>query len=165
MLSKIKNYTTYLGKNILKHKHNVTCVLVVLLLIAIVTYGYIYYTKNTKKENFQDNNEINTTSNNNNNKKTATLYLFSADWCPHCKKAEPEWNAFYDEYNDKEINGYIMNLQKINCTNETTESRQLMTKYNVEGFPTVIMVKDGETISFDAPVKTSTLTQFCYTML
>ena len=41
-----------------------------------------------------------------NNKEVALF--FSVDWCPHFRKAKPEWYAFKNEYDkeDKLVNGY-----------------------------------------------------------
>jgi thiol-disulfide isomerase/thioredoxin len=163
MLSKLKTYTNELSKKVLKDKRYIIGFVIALIVIAWVIYGITYYIMSQTKETFIGNNEINT--NGGGKDKVATIYLFSADWCPHCKKAEPEWVNFEKEYNNTKIKEYIIKCIKVNCSKPNPESDTLMEKYNVSGFPTVIMIKDGEPISFDAPVKTSTLTQFCYSML
>jgi thiol-disulfide isomerase/thioredoxin len=164
MLSKIKSYINDLSKKVIKDKRYLIILVIVLLVIVWGFYGLVYYLNNKSKETFVGNNEFNTNSSST-NEKVATVYLFSADWCPHCKKAEPEWVNFEKEYNNKTIKEYKIQCVKVNCTKSSPESDSLMEKYNVSGFPTVIMIKDGEPITFDAPVKTSTLTQFCYSML
>ena len=30
-----------------------------------------------------------------------TLYFFGVEWCPHCKHAKPEWDAFVEENKSK----------------------------------------------------------------
>ena len=45
-------------------------------------------------------------ANNNRGTSEAKLMFFSADWCPHCKKAKPEWDKFSSEYANKEIGYY-----------------------------------------------------------
>ena len=97
--------------------------------------------------------------------KTATLMLFYVDWCPHCKTAKPEWESLKAEYDGQSINGYTINFVEYNCTNESAETSQLMDKYNIEGFPTIKLVKDNQVIEYDAKPTKSTMEQFLNTVL
>jgi protein-disulfide isomerase-like protein with CxxC motif len=54
---------------------------------------------------------------------------------------------------------------EIDCSNETTEVDQMMNKYNVEGYPTLKLLKDGQVIEYDAKPTKETLTQFLNTVL
>jgi thiol-disulfide isomerase/thioredoxin len=100
-----------------------------------------------------------------NSNKTATLMLFYVDWCPHCKTAKPAWNNIKSEYENKTINGYKVIFTEVNCTDETAEVEQMMNKYNIEGFPTIKLLKDGQVIEYDAKPTKETLTQFLNTVL
>ena len=98
------------------------------------------------------------------NKKASVLF-FSAQWCPHCQKAKPEWENFKGEYEGKVINGYTLVFTDYDCTEETPENEAIMKKYNIEGFPTVKLIKDNQIIDFDANVKKETLEQFVNSVL
>jgi thiol-disulfide isomerase/thioredoxin len=95
----------------------------------------------------------------------AELMLFYVDWCPHCKTAKPIWEDLKAEYQNKTVNGYYILFTEINCTNESTEIEKLIKKYNIEGYPTIKLVKDGQIIDFDSKVTKETLTEFLNTAL
>ena len=100
-----------------------------------------------------------------NRRNPVIIYFFHVDWCPHCKKAQPEWDKFANEYNNKELNGYIIKCQDIDCTQETSDVTRAINQYKIESYPTVKMVKDEKTIEFDARINQNTLDQFVNTML
>lgn len=98
--------------------------------------------------------------------KNAEMLMFTVNWCPHCKKAAPIWKKFSEEYQGKTINGYKLNFQTINCTDEKdVEVKDLLDKYKIEGYPTIKLLKDGEVISFDAKPEQKTLEKFLQTVL
>ena len=68
-----------------------------------------------------------------------------------------------DEYTGKQINGYNINFIKIDC--ENTSNAVIVSKYNVEGYPTIKLLKDGQIIEYDAKPSKDTLTQFLNTVL
>lgn len=86
------------------------------------------------------------------------IMLFSVDWCPHCKVARPEWNKVAES--TKTIKGRRVIFTDINCTDETPEVTGLIKKYNIEGYPTIKLLKDGKVIDFDAKPTANHLTQF-----
>ena len=132
-----------------------------LLLILFAYYTYKQYSDT--KTSFKANRE-NVPKDQNSNK-TATLMLFYVDWCPHCKTAKPEWESLKADYDGKSINGYTVNFMEYNCTNESDEVSQLMDKYNIEGYPTIKLVKDNQVIEYDAKPTKSTMEQFLNTVL
>lgn len=134
-------------------------------LIAVIIFGYAasygykaYFIK--KQENkFAD------VPNSNRRLKEVSVMFFHVDWCPHCKKALPEWNNFKKQFNDKEVNGYVVKCTDIDCTDETSDIQNMMNKYNIESYPTVKMIKDNNTIDFDSKISTNTLEHFVNSML
>ena len=89
------------------------------------------------------------------------IMLFTVDWCPHCKKAAPEWTAFSDKYNGKILNGYEVHCVQHDCTNtEDTKVAQMVSDYNIDSYPTVILFKAGDRYDFDANVKSDNLAKF-----
>ena len=91
--------------------------------------------------------------------------LFSVDWCPHCKKAKPIWEELKTEYENKTVNGYTIIFTDIDCTNETPEIEKIITKYKIEGYPTIKLLKNGQVIEYDAKPSKATLEEFLNTVL
>ena len=140
----------------------------ILIIIAIISFiflagfYYYYYIVPKMESSYKPNSEqvqIGT------NSKTAELLFFYAEWCPHCKTAKPIWNDLKSEYENKIINGYQVQFTEINCSTETAEVEEMMNKYNVEGFPTIKLLKDGQIIEYDAKPSKDTLVQFLNTVL
>jgi len=97
--------------------------------------------------------------------KIAHIMLFYADWCPHCKTAKPEWNALKEEYDGKTINGYIVVFEEYNCTEQTEDIESTMNKYDVNGYPTIKLIKDGQLIDYDAKPTKDLMEKFLNTVL
>lgn len=134
--------------------------LIIIASIAILIIFGIFLFFYSKKTVF---NTSNTSSNSSN--KQAELMLFYVDWCPHCKTAKPVWEELKAEYQNKNINGYHVLFTEINCTNETAEIEKLINKFNIEGYPTIKLLKDGNVIEYDAKPNKDTLEQFLNTVL
>jgi len=142
---------------------NMTTMVIIsaLILFAILAGVYCYYTFKPSTA-YKPNNEHITTGT---GSKSAELLFFHVDWCPHCKAAKPIWNDLKSEYQNKTINGYQVIFTEINCSEETAEVEKLMNQYNVEGYPTIKLLKDGQIIEYDAKPSRDTLTQFLNTVL
>ena len=113
----------------------VICVLLVVLLVLVV-----YYVRQNN-EGFDSNTP------------KCDVYIFVADWCPHCKSAKP---AIEDVKNNAPSN------VNVNVVNEKdSNSRELMTKFKVRGFPTILLVKEnGEVVEFEQRVSKDNLNNF-----
>jgi thiol-disulfide isomerase/thioredoxin len=140
-----------------------TIAIFVLIVAGIISAYYTYKHYANTKLSFNANREHIPIDQNSN--KTATLMLFYVDWCPHCKTAKPEWESLKTEYDSKSINGYTINFMEYNCTNESDEVSALMDKYNIEGYPTIKLIKDNQVIEYDAKPTKSTMEQFLNTVL
>jgi thiol-disulfide isomerase/thioredoxin len=148
------------GKNLSSNTMIIIGVGILFVLIAI--FYYFYYVSPQLKPKFQPNNEPGFGNSNN---KTAELLLFYADWCPLCKSAKPIWNDLKSEYENKTINGYKLLFTEIDCSEETAEVEKLMNQYNIEGYPTIKLIKDGQVIEYDAKPTRETLLKFLNTVL
>lgn len=151
--------------NMSKYMSGNTIVFVVALLLFAVVAGcyYYYYLAPDMQSKYKPNNEKASSDNVSNG--TAELLFFYANWCPHCKTAKPIWNELKTEYENKTINGYKIIFTEVDCSEETTEVDKMMNQYNVEGYPTIKLLKDGEVIEYDAKPSRETLVQFLNTVL
>jgi len=124
----------------------------------------IYWYKNQKS---QSENLFNDVANANKRNQEALVYFFHADWCPHCKRAQPEWEAFRSQYDGTVINGYKIKCVDVDCTSDplSADAKAKMNEFKVTSFPTVKLVRDNKTIDFDSKISRTSLGSFVNTML
>lgn len=74
--------------------------------------------------------------------KTASIVLFFANWCPHCLRIIPTWQKIKPGYNMKQVNGWNLYLQEVNCSEYGNSSYidAIITTYNVKQFPTILLI-------------------------
>lgn len=136
------------------------------IIAAIVVAFVLYYAYYNVYIPAQKKAQLKDIANSGATTKTLVIYMFHVDWCPHCKKALPEWTMFKDEYNGKQVNGFIVECQDIDCTDKNNTSvSQLLDKYKVEQYPTikgVVPVAGGKDleVEYDAKVTKTNLEQF-----
>lgn len=163
------NSNTYLSKitSGVRKMSSRTIVIIVAIILFVVLAIYYYYNHVSPKlkPTYHANAEGNTGAASNGPTKQAELMFFYADWCPHCKTAKPIWNELKTQYQNKTINGYQVLFTEVNCTTESAETEQMMNKYNIEGFPTIKLLKDGQIIEYDAKPSRETLNEFLNTVL
>jgi thiol-disulfide isomerase/thioredoxin len=116
---------------------------VVLLLVGL---GIYYY---TNTETFDTNKNTNTNTELNH---TADLMYFFTDWCPHCKKAKPEWAKITEYLDSNKINNYNVHCIEYDCSKQTPDIEQLMDKYQIEGYPTIKLRLNGNIKTFDSNI-------------
>lgn len=142
-------------------------ILIVLILTAIFIVAAIYAYRNYVKKAVNIESKIYETEKgesavSSTGAKSVDLYFFYTDWCPHCKKAKPEWEQLKRNYSGgKTVNGYKINFIEVDCEANTA----LAEKFNVEQFPTIKLVKGNKIIEFDAKPDVKTLEQFLSTVL
>jgi thiol-disulfide isomerase/thioredoxin len=169
------NIVTY-TRTLLKPYYNYIIgflLLVFFLLVAKFTYD-MYFDKLKKKKKYDN------VANAKNTKDICAVYFFFADWCPHCTKAKPEWEAFSNVYHNKVINGYIIKCFNVDCTSDNgseviqvvngeemtyispTPIRvdELVRKYGVDSYPTIKMAKGDIVVDFDSKVSQASLAEF-----
>ena len=135
----------------------------VILFTILAAVYYFYYAAPGSKVKYQPNSEH--IKDEQANGKSAELLFFFADWCPHCKAAKPIWNDLKSQYENKTINGYKVIFTEVDCSEETAEVDKMMNQYNIEGYPTIKLLKDGQVIEYDAKPSKDTLNQFLNTVL
>ena len=63
-----------------------------------------------------------------------TLVLYHVGWCGHCKNFKPHWNEFAKKYRNR------VNIMDIDCDDKKNQQKCGL----VNGFPTVLLLKDGQ---------------------
>ena len=70
-----------------------------------------------------------------------TLYLFKAEWCPHCRDFKSTWNHLKNKM-ESNVEFVMFDSEK-----DATEIKQ----YNIEGYPTLILKTGGKAIEYVGP--------------
>lgn len=140
------------------YKRIILVIFILIIFIIVGVYGYRrFYSVPEKTRDFKD------VANANRRNPQIQIYLFWADWCPHCKKAKPEWVAFSQEYDGKIVNNYEIQTTDIDCSDPNGQDPQvqnMLAEYRVNSYPTIIALKDSQVVGFDAKITKSSLDQF-----
>jgi thiol-disulfide isomerase/thioredoxin len=136
-----------------------------LVVILLISGGLFIY--NRSKHIVFQTPEINNVPNANSSPKEMVFNYFFADWCPHCQKATKPWQLFKNNYENKVVDGYRIICRDYDCSNPNQNS-ELTTKmgiYDVSGYPTIKVDKDGKIVDFDAKITEYSLSQFIKTII
>lgn len=126
--------------NTLFNSKNISRTLVILSALIVIYFVYKTYLK----EGFESSPTTFESDLTNDTK----LVLFYADWCGHCKKFKPIWEETADEINK----GGKKIMISVNVGEKDDMSSKLSEKYQVDGFPTVIIFSNGKMSgSYDGP--------------
>lgn len=105
----------------------------VLMLVGVLLGLFFIHRFYLSKEGFEGNASDLDSALSNNDKKT--MIFFSADWCGHCKNFKPVWDKLTTPENKSKAN-----FINVNCSdNEDEKIQEIMTKYSVQGFPTLMI--------------------------
>lgn len=145
-------------------QNNLFLISIAAIVFFIVAAVFTYKQMNVKP--FNANYEHGASSSSDDTDTEYELLFFYVDWCPHSKTAKPHWDEFKvdNKWVPSNENGNVdrnrIIFKEINCTDETEQTIKLMNKYNIDGFPTIILLKNNEVIQFDAKPTHKTLSQF-----
>jgi thiol-disulfide isomerase/thioredoxin len=152
------NIIDVLRKMIAPYYYVILTIVLIVLFVIVAYYAYNQF-GNVKQSKFAN------VANSNRRNKEVSILFFHVDWCPHCKKALPEWNSFKSQNDGKEFNGYIVKCVDMDCTNETSDITRAINEYKIDSYPTIKMLKDGQVIEFDSKITNSSLNAFINSML
>ena len=146
---------------------NILIIVSLLIIVGVAVYYYFYVISPRIQTKFRDHSTLQEEAKKMGagGKGDAEIILFHVDWCPHCKTAKPEWDSVSNEYDGKDVNGYTLQFTEVNCTEESPEIQEMIEKYNIEGYPTIKLIKGDQVIDFEAKPTKDTLTQFIKTVL
>lgn len=116
-----------------------------LLLIGLLVIIYFFNYNNTfttcSNSNIKD--EFSNLENKNSN--LIKVYNFNTSWCGYSVRFQPEWKKFENEI--KLINNLSIQAFDIKCDN--INNKQMCNDYEIPGFPTIIIEKDGKKINYN----------------
>lgn len=145
-------------KSILNDKQ----LLFIIIISFIIFFGLGFYLYNTIiKPNisfsYVTNKEyVNNTLDKDNNE-DVLIMLFKTEWCPYCKSSMGEWNKFVNYI--KELNqtiDYTIRTSVIDCDKQ----EDIANKYNIEAYPSIILLYKNKTYEYDASADKDNLIAF-----
>jgi len=93
-----------------------------------------------------------------------TVMIFYADWCPHCKSAmdpnDGPWTLFKQNYENATINNTKIYIEEVDCSDENGAAISKRDKYKVEGYPSIILIKNDQVFQYDAKPNQRNLEEF-----
>jgi thiol-disulfide isomerase/thioredoxin len=151
---------SYISGKLRPWQFYITLFIIFIIFLGVGIYGYQTFYLGKKEKAFTD------VANESARKKSLQIMFFHVEWCPHCVKAVPQWQAFEKGPNG---NGSVINEYAVECldydvTDDNDPSNAtLISKYKIESYPTIIIMKGDKRYDFDAKVTTSALEQFVQT--
>jgi len=137
-----------------------------IFLILLIVVAYYVFVPYISDKNYITNNEIRSENNGasgSEGQKYATIKIYYADWCPHCRSAMNggEWSKFESNFNGKNVNGYILNTEEVDCSDsDKGDVRAIIDSKNIEGFPTIRLEYGNKEAEYDARPDAAHLEQF-----
>ena len=129
----VKNLKSYLKPNNLPK---------VAILLAILVVLYYFYSTHLKEGFEVDHDKLDEYI----SPDKTSLVLFYADWCGHCKKLKPTWNECSEKAKKDGLN-----MVQINVGEGTEKDKELTEKYEIDGYPTIILFKNGKATPYNGP--------------
>jgi len=78
------------------------------------------------------------------------VYLFKADWCPHCQAFLPTWDALNKQYSSKY--SFIKYDDKKNAN--------IIKEWDIKGFPTIVIKKGNRAMEYMGPKDFNSVLEF-----
>lgn len=109
---------------------------VAIVYVIMIALYFLIFKKKTSVENFG-------------NPASCTYYYM--EQCGHCKRFSPEWDTFVQTYIGP------VKVRKV----DMSEAGDDLEKYNISGFPTILIVdENGDHMDYDGPRTSEALTKF-----
>jgi len=117
---------------------------VVILVLALFFYIFVSTSESSiivsevSKEKFSNSIEKNSN--------LIKVYNFNTSWCGYSVRFQPEWEKFEKEVKARDD---LSNVRAYDIKCDNASNKQMCTDYEVPGFPTVIIEKDGKKIDYN----------------
>ena len=123
------------GSELMTKKNLIIFAVIIVVISAIIYYSYY------NKENFDDVEIASTNSITSEHNEKPVLVLFYADWCGACKALKPTWKKLVEKYKSSSV----ISFKKVECD----KNPEVAKEHNIEGYPTIILFKNGKKIIFE----------------
>tara|TARA_B100000925_G_scaffold101000_2_gene74043 strand:- start:711 stop:1196 length:486 start_codon:yes stop_codon:yes gene_type:complete len=119
--------------------------LAIVSIVVICVLGYYLYTCiNPVHEDFEEEVDESMDNIENFSNNPAIMRMFHVNWCGYCKSAKPHFIEFQKQVNGTKINGRDVVVELVDFEDSANEEIVKEFENEVEGYPTIILTKDGE---------------------
>jgi thiol-disulfide isomerase/thioredoxin len=112
-------------------QNNTKMIIAIIVIIIILFIIYKYYFSKTKSIVSESYNNLNN---------DLKIINFNTSWCGYSKQFQPVWDEFA-----KKMQGKPIEVVDMKCD----EKEEMCAKYDVPGYPYVILFKEGKQIVYD----------------
>ncbi len=97
----------------------------------------------------------------------AEIYFFHTEWCPYSQEAMPIWKGLKEKLNNTKINKHTLLFKEIDGEKNQSKITEFEQEYKkkIEGFPTIMLIKDKQVVDYEAEVNGDNLTEFINSVL
>ena len=165
-ISSINNLRTKLISKITSPKFLIIITLIAVF-IALALFVYNKYVAPKLNPDFVPNKEFISKDSKYSGVDQATLYYFNVDWCPICKKCNPIFDKLEEFYKKNPIENVDFKILHINGETNESDMTSFEKQYNIniDGYPSIYLVKNDKVIEYDAKPSLKTLKEFINTTL
>lgn len=148
----------------LKSKKFVIIIVLIVIFIGAAIFVFNKFVAPKLNPTFIENREFTNKSPTSND---ATLYFIYATWCPHSKKVIKHWEKLKNQYDGKVVKKYAVKFIEYDGDKQEVLIEEFSKDYNkkIEGYPTIILIKDNEVIEFEAEPTLENLNEFIQSTL
>jgi thiol-disulfide isomerase/thioredoxin len=142
----------------LKSKKFVIIIALIAIFIGAAIFVYNKYVAPKLNAKFVENREFTSEGISDD----AQLYFIYAAWCPHSKKVMTHWDKLKTQYDGKVVSKFAVEFIEYDGDNDEEKIDKFSTAYKkkIEGYPTIILVKENEVIEFEAEPSFENLNAF-----
>lgn len=146
------------AKQMLSSRKFMIIFILIALFLGAAFFVYNKYVAPKLNPNFVANREFTKS----NPLDSAEIYLIYAKWCPYSKKVLPVWDELKEKYDRKVINKFSVVFKDYDGDTQEKEIDEISKRFNkkIDGYPTIMLVKENEVIEFDATPNMENLSEF-----
>lgn len=129
-----------------------------IITIIILFVVFILPQKSSKPEIKSETTSKEDFTNSTHTKSKISIYNFNTTWCGWSRNFQPEWDLFMDYMKDPKINVNNIEVKDIKC--DDIKCKDVYRKYNIPGYPYVIIDVDGVHEHYEGERKASELIKY-----
>jgi len=148
----------------LKSKKFVIIIVLIAIFIGAAIFVYNKYVAPKLNPTFVENREFTEYGP---KSSYAEIFFIYATWCPHSKKVIKHWEKLKKQYDGKIVNKYAVKFVELDGDKDEGLIEEFSKDYKkkIEGYPTIILIKDNEVIEFEADPTLENLNEFIQSTL